>query len=47
MYNIFIPSSPSPITGFTVIAEEKDLIFLDIKTDDAVKMIVSGGLLNP
>jgi uncharacterized membrane protein len=45
-YNVFIPSSPSPITGFTIIAEAKDLIFLDIGVDEAIKIVVSGGLLS-
>lgn len=45
--NIFIPSSPSPLTGFTIIAEKKEVVFLDMRPDDAIKLIVSGGLLNP
>ncbi|MFH1318919.1 MAG: DUF502 domain-containing protein [Candidatus Omnitrophota bacterium] len=47
LYNIFMPSSPSPLTGFTIIVPESDLIFLDVGVDEAIKMIVSGGLLNP
>jgi uncharacterized membrane protein len=47
LYNIFIPSSPSPITGFTIIVGEDDVIFLDVGVDAALKMVVSGGLLNP
>lgn len=47
LYNVFIPSSPSPLTGFTVMVSEEDLIFLNIKVDEALKLIVSGGLLNP
>ncbi|UCD15038.1 MAG: DUF502 domain-containing protein [Candidatus Omnitrophota bacterium] len=47
LYNIFIPSSPSPLTGFTIIVEESELIFLDVGVDAVIKMIVSGGLLNP
>tara|TARA_B100000315_G_C14569575_1_gene584783 strand:+ start:1265 stop:1858 length:594 start_codon:yes stop_codon:yes gene_type:complete len=46
-YSVFIPSSPSPITGFTIIVEESDLVFLDIGVDEAIKLVVSGGLLNP
>jgi uncharacterized membrane protein len=46
-YSIFVPSSPSPITGFTIIVEEKEIIFLDTSVDEAIKLIVSGGLLNP
>jgi len=46
-YNVFIPSSPSPLTGFTIIVEDKDLIILNIGADEAVKSVVSGGLINP
>ncbi len=47
LYNIFIPSTPSPVTGWTIIADESELIFLDINVDEALRFIVSGGLLNP
>lgn len=47
LYNVFIPSTPSPFTGFTIIAAETELIFLDVGVDAAIKLIVSGGLLNP
>ena len=45
--NVYMPSSPSPITGFIVIVEEKDLIPLDIGVEEAIRLIVSGGLINP
>ena len=45
--NVFMPSSPSPLTGFIIIVEEKDLISLDIGVEEAIKLIVSGGLINP
>ena len=47
LYNVFISSSPSPLTGFTIIVDEKDLIFLDITVEEAIKLVVSGGLINP
>ncbi len=45
--NVFMPSSPSPLTGFIIIVEEKDLISLDMGVEEAIKLIVSGGLINP
>ncbi len=45
-YCVFMPSSPSPLTGFTIIVEEKDLTVLDIPMEDAIRIIVSGGLLS-
>lgn len=47
LYNVFISSSPSPLTGFTIIVPENELIFLDMGVDEALKFVVSGGLLNP
>lgn len=47
LYNIFMPSSPYPFTGFTIIVEEKDVIFLDIAPEEAITLVVSGGLINP
>ncbi len=46
-YNVFIPSSPSPLTGFTIIVDEADLVTLDLSVEDAIRLVVSGGLLNP
>ena len=45
--NVYMPSSPSPITGFIIIVDEKDLIPLDIGVEEAIRLIVSGGLINP
>jgi len=45
--NLFIPSSPSPLTGFTVMVPKKDIIFLDITVEEAFKFILSGGVVNP
>lgn len=45
--NVFIPSSPYVLTGFTIIVEKKDLIFLEISVEGAIRLIVSGGLLSP
>lgn len=47
LYNVYIASTPSPLSGFVVIVEEKDIIFLNIGIDEAIKLVVSGGLLNP
>ena len=47
LFNVFLPSSPSPITGFTLIVEESEITFLDMGVENAMKLIASGGLLNP
>ena len=45
--NVFIQSSPGPLTGFTVIVPKKELINTHISIEDAFKFIVSGGVVNP
>jgi len=45
--NVFIPSSPGPLTGFVVMAPKKDIIQTGLSVEDAFKFIVSGGVVNP
>jgi len=45
--NVFIPSSPGPLTGFTVLVPRKEVIYTRISIEDAFKFIVSGGVVNP
>ncbi len=47
LLNIFIPSSPGPLTGFFILIPRQEVIFLDIPIEETIKLIVSGGLLNP
>jgi len=43
--NIFVPSTPSPLTGFFILVPKKDLIFPDISVEEAVKIVMSGGVV--
>lgn len=45
--SVFIPTSPTPATGFMIMVPTKDVIVLDMRLEDAIKLIVSGGVLNP
>jgi uncharacterized membrane protein len=45
--NVLIPHSPTPWSGSFEIVREKDIIRTQISIDDAVKMIVSGGMTAP
>jgi len=47
LLNIFVPLAPNPITGFVVLAPKTNVIFLDMEIKEAMKLILSGGLLNP
>jgi len=45
--NVFIPSAPSPITGFVTMIPRKEVILSDISVEEAIKFNVSGGVVNP
>ena len=44
---VFVPTTPNPTSGFLVVAPEKDLIELDMSVEDAIKLVVSVGVLVP
>jgi uncharacterized membrane protein len=45
--NIFIPSSPTPVTGYVVFFPASEVIPLPISVDQAVRFSISGGVLIP
>jgi len=47
MIAIFIPSTPTPVTGFVVLVPESDVYELHMTTEEAIKYIVSGGFAAP
>lgn len=47
MVNVLIPSVPNPLTGFLIFVPEEEVVVLDMGIEDAIKMAVSGGVLNP
>lgn len=44
---VFIPSSPTPFTGYTVTVPREDIIELPISVEEAIGFAVSGGVLQP
>lgn len=47
MYSVFIPTAPNPTTGFTIMFRESEIRFLEMKPEDAIKYIVSCGMIIP
>ena len=45
MVAVYIPTTPVPSSGFLVVVAVKDVMPTDISVDDAMKIIVSGGIL--
>jgi uncharacterized membrane protein len=45
--SVFLPTTPNPTSGFLLYVAEEDVIFLDMKIEDAAKLIISAGLVYP
>ncbi len=47
VYNIFIPATPNPTTGFLLFVPERDIHVIDMSVEDGIKLVVSGGIVMP
>ncbi|MDJ0897221.1 MAG: DUF502 domain-containing protein [Xenococcus sp. MO_188.B8] len=47
MISVFIPTTPNPTSGWYAMVPEKETIDLDISIEDAFKVLISGGIVNP
>lgn len=47
LVSVFVPSTPLPMSGFTINVAERELVVLPLSVDDALKMIVTGGVILP
>ena len=43
----FVPTTPNPTSGFIIIVPREDVIVLDMDVDEALKMIISLGVVVP
>ena len=43
----FVPTTPNPTSGFIIIVPTKDVTVLDMEVDEALKMIISLGVVIP
>lgn len=43
----FVPTTPNPTSGFIIIVPKKDVTVLDMDVDEALKMIISLGVVIP
>ncbi len=43
----FVPTTPNPTSGYIIIVPKKDVIELDMEIDEALKMIISLGVVIP
>lgn len=47
LISVLIPTTPNPTTGFLLMYRKEDLIYVDIKPEEAIKYIVSCGVIVP
>ena len=47
LVSIYVPTTPNPTSGFLIYVPKKDVIPLNIGVDDALKTILSMGIINP
>ena len=47
LYPIFVPTTPNPTSGVLVLMPEDEFTVLDMHIDEAMKLVVSAGILKP
>ena len=46
LVNVFVPTTPNPTSGFLLMFQKKEIIYLDMSFEEASKFIVSAGTSN-
>jgi uncharacterized membrane protein len=47
LLSVFIPSSPTPVTGYTITVRREDVVDLALTIDEALRFTVSAGVVLP
>lgn len=47
LVSVFIPTTPNPSTGYLVMCQKSELIYLKMKTEQAIKYVVSCAVIQP
>ncbi len=45
--NVFVPTTPNPTSGVLVLARRDELVFLSMNVEEALRFVVSGGIVSP
>ena len=45
--NIFLPTTPNPTSGFLLFVPKEDVVPLNMSVEEAIKMVISGGIVTP
>ena len=47
VYNVFIPATPNPTTGFLLFVPRHDVHHLDLTVEEGIKLVISSGIVIP
>jgi uncharacterized membrane protein len=47
MVTVYVPSSPAPMTGYCMVMPADEVLQIDISVEEAMKWVISGGVLSP
>ena len=45
--NVFVPTTPNPTSGYLLFVPKKELVFLEMSVEEAIKLVVSAGIITP
>ena len=45
--NVFVPTTPNPTSGYLLFVPKKELTYLNMTVEEAVKLVVSAGIITP
>ncbi len=45
--SVYVPTTPNPTSGYFLMVAKKDMVELDISVDQALKYVISMGVLPP
>lgn len=47
MLTVFVPTSPTPFTGYVIMTAKSETIDLDFTIEEALRFVISGGVITP
>src|SRR3546814_11211268 len=47
VYNVFVPATPNPTTGFLLFVPHEEVYHLDLTVEEGIKLVISGGIVVP
>jgi uncharacterized membrane protein len=45
--SVYVPTTPNPTSGYLVFVPRRELIVLSMTVEEAIKMVISGGIVTP